>query len=565
MPFAWAVIGIVASAAIVMVGAFYALNSRDAETQEAFPEPVAVAPAPALLQTAQDAPSVQVEPSATVEAVADFPDADGTLVRTAGAIEKPDSEVRNAPAEDWLATAMQSVVLLQTDKQSLGSGFIVHDQSLVATNLHVVEGAVGVTATFPDGSRIRVNGFMAASPGHDLAILHLSKPAVVPPLTLAEHPVRVGQDVFAIGSPRGLSFSVSKGVVSQNRQWTDLRRCLGKGLAGFGYDADSRWIQTDAAITGGNSGGPLVLPSGEVLGLNTLSSQAEAGQNLNFAIDASHLRSLLEAMSARHQSLADMPATRKIEEDRPAQQEQAVGPTVAYWDAMSGVLGTFAAEYQQMRIKQGFFEVAKEERERPAGQKVGLDDPMFGKNKADRDRRIRRWAAETGTPHSEAFQMTFWELKNRVDEKQRERSNPFLSTKDAKRRHEARAAQEAMNKRNEMAFGAAMKLDAIPTAGVEPALVAFAVDLATAFRQEANACSRTQSVAAMVDKGVPMADFLTAFREMDQATAERVEMVDVAGVGLGKKLELRYGVKFGPIFRYTPEQARLFRGREVVK
>jgi phenylalanyl-tRNA synthetase beta subunit len=122
-----------------------------------------------------------------------------------------------------------------------------------------------------------------------------------------------------------------------------------------------------------------------------------------------------------------------------------------------------------------------------------------------------------------------------------------------------------MNKRNEMAFGAAMKLDAIPTAGVEQALVAFAVDLATAFRQEANACSRTQSVAAMVDKGVPMADFLTAFREMDQATAERVEMVDVAGVGLGKKLELRYGVKFGPIFRYTPEQARLFRGREVVK
>jgi S1-C subfamily serine protease len=583
MPSAWAVISIIASAAIVMVGSFYALNSRHAETQEAFPEPVAAAPAPVLVQAVQDVPSVQVEPSAAVEAAEDFAAADGALVRTAAATEEPDSEVAESPAEDRLATAMQSVVLLQTDKHSLGSGFIVHDQSLVATNLHVVEGAVGVTATFPDGSRIRVNGFMAASPGHDLAILHLAKPAAVPPLKLAERPVRVGQDVFAIGSPKGLSFSVSKGVVSQNRQWNDLSRFLGKGLASFGYDADSRWIQTDAAITGGNSGGPLVLPSGEVLGLNTLSSPAEAGQNLNFAIDVSHLHSLLEAMSARHQSLAELPATRKIEEDRPARQEQAVGPTLAYWDSMAYVLGTFAAEYQQERINQGLFVVAKSTIDRPAGQKVGLDDPLFGKTKADRQRRISRWAAETGTPYNEALQMTFVELQDRVSEKQirktiqshtavyERRLDPgVLQAEKARQRQEtgrrqANADNEAMKKRYEMSFSAAMKLDAIPTAGVEPVLVAFAADLATAYRREANACSRTQSLAAMADKGGSWADFTNALREMDRISAERVEMVEVAGIGLGKKLELGYGAAFGPILRFTPEQARLFNGRDVTK
>ena len=583
MPSAWAAIGMVASTAIVMIGAGYALTNPVADRTQASPEPVAVAPAPVLVQAAQGVSSDQLEPPTTVEAAVDSTAAGGVVVRAADVIEEPYSEVTESPTEDRLATAMQSVVLLQTDKQSLGSGFVVHDQSLVATNLHVVEGAVGVTATFPDGSRIRVNGFMAASPGHDIAILHLAKPAAVPPLQLADRLVRVGQDVFAIGSPKGLSFSVSKGVVSQNRQWTDLRRFLGKGLASFGYDADSKWIQTDAAITGGNSGGPLVLPSGEVLGLNTLSSSAEAGQNLNFAIDVSHLRSLLEAMSARHQSLADLPATRKVEEDRPARQEQAVGPTLAYWDSMAYVLGTFAAEYQQERINQGLFVVAKSTIDRPAGQKVGLDDPLFGKTKADRQRRISRWAAETGTPYNEALQMTFVELQDRVSEKQirktiqshtavyERRLDPgVLQAEKARQRQEtgrrqANADNEAMKKRYEMSFSAAMKLDAIPTAGVEPVLVAFAADLATAYRREANACSRTQSLAAMADQGGSWADFTNALREMDRISAERVEMVEVAGIGLGKKLELGYGAAFGPILRFTPEQARLFNGRDVTK
>jgi hypothetical protein len=93
----------------------------------------------------------------------------------------------------------------------LGTGFVVGDGSIVATNFHVIAGASEVIAEFADGTKVDFEGYLVASPGYDLAILKLPRPAGQPPLGLQTDRLDLGTDVFAIGSPRGLAGSVSKG------------------------------------------------------------------------------------------------------------------------------------------------------------------------------------------------------------------------------------------------------------------------------------------------------------------------------------------------------------------
>lgn len=245
-----------------------------------------------------------------------------------------------------LAELMKSVVLLETDRNTLGSGFVVKDGSFIATNFHVVDRASSVRATFSDGTQVEIDGFMAVSKEHDLAVLHLARSAVSAPLQITLERLDSGEKVYAIGAPKGLKFSVTDGLVSACRRWPEIEEMfqseLGKDVE-FPFDKDSLWIQTTTPISPGNSGGPLFSESGDVVAINTLRNPSNSAQNINFSIHASHLASLLESLPQSRIPLAQLPSSPKRAEssDRHAAPAGNVDPSVLAWDVVAEVVGGF--------------------------------------------------------------------------------------------------------------------------------------------------------------------------------------------------------------------------------
>lgn len=166
-----------------------------------------------------------------------------------------------------------------------GSGFVVDAGGTIVTNYHVVEGAKKITALFNDKSTLEIEGFKSLVPEKDLAVLQTAKPKrPLPFLRICKKLPRKGEKVVAFGSPLGLSFSASEGIVSGIRPAQEL--------AEFGLKAEGTWIQMTTQISPGNSGGPLVTARGEVAGVNTLT--VTGGQSLNFAISCTDARPVVE-------------------------------------------------------------------------------------------------------------------------------------------------------------------------------------------------------------------------------------------------------------------------------
>jgi serine protease Do len=140
--------------------------------------------------------------------------------------------------------------------RSLGSGLIIDPSGIIVTNRHVIEGAIRVTVTLQDNTQYRAKligkGMLA-----DLALLKIDADYALPTAKFGNSDlVRIGDPVLAIGNPLGLGGSVSSGIVSALNR--DIRSSM--------FDD---FIQTDAAINHGNSGGPLYNQRGEVIGINT--------------------------------------------------------------------------------------------------------------------------------------------------------------------------------------------------------------------------------------------------------------------------------------------------------
>ena len=183
-----------------------------------------------------------------------------------------------------------AVVSVRTD-DGLGSGFIV-DADLVVTNYHVIKGASTATVKRVDGVTIKVEGLRFIDPQRDIAVLHV--PAIghgIALLSLAQENPRQGQDVIAMGNPLGFEFSVTRGIVSAVRTAESLKSILP------GIDLAGTWIQTDVAISPGNSGGPLVLMTGQVAGMNTFSRRGS--QNLNLAISSVDIATAVKTAKSR--------------------------------------------------------------------------------------------------------------------------------------------------------------------------------------------------------------------------------------------------------------------------
>jgi putative serine protease PepD len=185
--------------------------------------------------------------------------------------------------------AVKSVVQVNASGSrggGIGSGFVVDGSGRILTNNHVIDGASTITVRFNTGTELPAR-VLGRDPAGDLALLQAQIPPEVPPLPLADSDqVKPGEVAIAIGSPRGLGYSITAGIVS------GIDRTAGAG----GGRPLSGLIQTDAAINPGNSGGPLLNGRGEVIGINTLGSTGV--QNIGFAVPINAAKRILPRLIA---------------------------------------------------------------------------------------------------------------------------------------------------------------------------------------------------------------------------------------------------------------------------
>ncbi len=170
---------------------------------------------------------------------------------------------------------------------SIGSGFIIDPSGLIVTNNHVIEGGNAIYVILSDGTELKVDKVLGRDPKTDISLLKVtpkpSKPLQATPFGDSGQ-MRVGDWVIAIGNPFGLNGTVTAGIISGR----------GRDINAGPYDD---FLQTDAAINRGNSGGPLFNAVGEVIGINTAIFSPSGGSiGLGFAIPSNTARRIVDQL-----------------------------------------------------------------------------------------------------------------------------------------------------------------------------------------------------------------------------------------------------------------------------
>lgn len=195
---------------------------------------------------------------------------------------------RLAPATVSLSMVYDTAhPLSEPGGSGVGTGFFVDKTGVLLTNAHVVDGAKTITATLFDGEQLTPE-VLAVDTFEDIAILRLPSSArPYPTVTLADSDtLRVGQHTFVVGSPFGLGFTLTSGILSS----------LGPSIGLRGVSA-AHVIQTTAPINPGNSGGPLVNSRGQVIGMTT--ATLIGAQNIGFAIPINVAKHVLAEFKAK--------------------------------------------------------------------------------------------------------------------------------------------------------------------------------------------------------------------------------------------------------------------------
>ncbi|HWK52272.1 MAG TPA: trypsin-like peptidase domain-containing protein [Steroidobacter sp.] len=194
--------------------------------------------------------------------------------------------VANAPAADNSLLRQNPSRVRQRVEGSLGSGVILDADGHLVTNDHVIRGADQIRVQLADG-RVATPTIVGTDPDTDLAVLRvdLESPPVMP--MGRSNVLRAGDVVLAIGNPFGLSQTVTQGIVS----------ATGRGRLGVTDFED--FIQTDAAINFGNSGGALINAEGELIGINTaVLAQTLGTDGISFAIPVNMVRGVMDQIIA---------------------------------------------------------------------------------------------------------------------------------------------------------------------------------------------------------------------------------------------------------------------------
>jgi S1-C subfamily serine protease len=167
-------------------------------------------------------------------------------------------------------------------QEGQGSGFVIDKEGHILTNYHVIADARQVEVTMHNRKKYKAT-VVGTDPAHDLAVIQIKAPDLVPSVLGDSRNLQVGQKVYAIGNPFGLAGTMTRGIVSSIRP---VREPNGATI--------DEAIQTDAAINPGNSGGPLMNWHGEVIGINTM-ILSSVGQNsgVGFAIPINTAKAVL--------------------------------------------------------------------------------------------------------------------------------------------------------------------------------------------------------------------------------------------------------------------------------
>jgi S1-C subfamily serine protease len=261
----------VAAQAIAALGA----RTKTAAAAEIPAAPVASASKPAA-ETQEEKPRVKMAVADLIEAIDDgvvhitVHDADGDAFATGSGFI-----IERRKVDSWVEP------VVKTEQPPMKG-----DLWLVATNHHVVAGASSVTVRMRDGKTFKPRGLAAHDAKRDLAILALDQaPDSLTILKRApDAAFRQGEEVVAIGHPKGFDFTVSTGIISAIRGSKELPQEIAESIEA---PDDQQWIQTTAAITNGNSGGPLLTMYGEVIGINTWVMNSDG--NLAFASHVKHM------------------------------------------------------------------------------------------------------------------------------------------------------------------------------------------------------------------------------------------------------------------------------------
>ncbi len=167
-------------------------------------------------------------------------------------------------------------------QEGQGSGFVIDKDGHILTNYHVIADARQVEVTLHNRKKYKATG-VGTDPAHDLAVILIKAPDLVPAVLGDSRNLQVGQKVYAIGNPFGLAGTMTRGIVSSIRPVSEPN----------GARIDEA-IQTDAAINPGNSGGPLMNWHGEVIGINTMIlSNANQSAGIGFAIPINTAKAVL--------------------------------------------------------------------------------------------------------------------------------------------------------------------------------------------------------------------------------------------------------------------------------
>lgn len=196
-----------------------------------------------------------------------------------------------------IADVLPSVVQITTG-DSLGSGIVYDDKGDIVTNAHVVGTATNFTVTLANSSKTLDASLVGSYPDSDLAVIKLNSPpsGLKPAVFGDSSKVQLGQITLAMGSPLGLSSSVTQGIVSATARTVSEPRGGGSPGATIG-----NMVQTSAAINPGNSGGALVNLDSQVIGINTLAAtepqtNGAAAPGIGFAIPASTITNITDQL-----------------------------------------------------------------------------------------------------------------------------------------------------------------------------------------------------------------------------------------------------------------------------
>ena len=204
-----------------------------------------------------------------------------TLLGLQGSLEENKQQIdllKVSAGEDFsgiIESSISSVMIIRTDSGQ-GAGFVISNEGYIVTNAHVLADdsgylATGIHAINYEGNRIELE-FIGYDNDLDIALLKAEGNYDALDLGNSDD-IKIGEKVIAIGNPYGLVFSVSEGIIS--------------GVHREGPNGLRAYIQIDAALNPGNSGGPLIDKSGNVIGMNNF--KITGGENLGFALESNYI------------------------------------------------------------------------------------------------------------------------------------------------------------------------------------------------------------------------------------------------------------------------------------